>query len=134
MAFTLIIPDEGYSRNPPCALNLIFSFLLTLTIDNFFMWTCGSWIYNYLCNQYLSPLPLWVRTPLRRDVLDTTLCDQVCQWLATGQGLLRVLRFPPPIKHDITEILHWVYIIWCFIDYEQFRHTRYEVERICACF
>ena len=23
----------------------------------------GSWIYNYLCNQYLSPLKLWVRTP-----------------------------------------------------------------------
>jgi hypothetical protein len=26
-------------------------------------WPCsyGSWIYNYLCNQYLSPLTLWVR-------------------------------------------------------------------------
>jgi hypothetical protein len=23
----------------------------------------GSWIYNYLCNQCLSPLKLWVRTP-----------------------------------------------------------------------
>jgi len=29
-------------------------------------WSCsyGSWIYNYLCNQCLSPLKLWVRTPL----------------------------------------------------------------------
>jgi hypothetical protein len=25
-------------------------------------WSYGSWIYNYLCNQYLSPLKLWVRT------------------------------------------------------------------------
>jgi hypothetical protein len=23
----------------------------------------GSWIYNYLCNQYLSPLKVWIRTP-----------------------------------------------------------------------
>ena len=26
-------------------------------------WSCGSWIYNYLCNQCLSPLKLWVLTP-----------------------------------------------------------------------
>ena len=44
----------------------------------------GSWIYNYLCNQYLSPLKLWVRIPLRWDVLDKTLCNKVCQWLAAG--------------------------------------------------
>jgi hypothetical protein len=25
-------------------------------------WSYGSWIYNYLCNQCLSPLKLWVRT------------------------------------------------------------------------
>jgi hypothetical protein len=28
---------------------------------------------TYLCTQYLSPLTLSVRTPLRRDVLDTTI-------------------------------------------------------------
>jgi hypothetical protein len=48
-------------------------------------WVYGSWIYNYLCNQCLSQLTLWVRIPLRRSVLDTTLCDKVCQWLATGR-------------------------------------------------
>jgi hypothetical protein len=51
---------------------------------------------------------LWVRIPLRRCVLDTTLCDTVCQWLAEG------LWFAPgtPVSstnkadsHDITEIL-----------------------------
>jgi hypothetical protein len=26
-----------------------------------------------------------VRIPLRRGVLDTTLCDQVCQWLVAGR-------------------------------------------------
>jgi hypothetical protein len=47
-------------------------------------WSYGNWIYNYLCNQCLSPLKVWVRIPLMQDVLDTTLCDKVCQWLATG--------------------------------------------------
>ena len=49
-----------------------------------------------------------VRIPLRQGVLDTTLCDKVCQWLATG------LWFSPgtPISstnksdhHHITKIL-----------------------------
>jgi len=32
-------------------------------------------------------------------VLDTTLCDEVCQWLAEGRsGFLRVLRFPLPLN------------------------------------
>jgi hypothetical protein len=40
-------------------------------------WWYDSWIYNYLCNQCLSPLKLWVRIPLRRGILDTALCDKV---------------------------------------------------------
>ena len=68
----------------------------------------GSWIYNYLCNQCLTPLTkVW--TPLRRGVLDTTLCDKVCQWLATA-GLWFSLGTPVSSLnktdcHDITEIL-----------------------------
>jgi hypothetical protein len=41
------------------------------------LWSYGSLIYNYLCNQCISPLTLWVRIPLRRSVLDTALCDKV---------------------------------------------------------
>jgi hypothetical protein len=48
-------------------------------------WSYGSWIYNYQCNQCLSPLTLRVQNPLRRGILDATLCDKVCQWLATCQ-------------------------------------------------
>jgi len=59
-------------------------------------WSYGSWIYNYLCNQCLSPLMLWVRISIRARC--TTLCDKACQWLAKVSGFLRVLRFPPPIK------------------------------------
>jgi hypothetical protein len=32
----------------------------------------GSWIYNYLCHQCLSPIKLWVGIPLKRGELDTT--------------------------------------------------------------
>ena len=69
-------------------------------------WSYGSWIYNYLCNQCLSPLMLWVRISIRARC--TTLCDKVCQCLATGQ------RFSPgtPVsssnktdRHDAIEIL-----------------------------
>jgi hypothetical protein len=69
-------------------------------------WSYGSWIYNYLCNQCLSPLMLWVRISIR--AMCTTLCDKVCQRLATG----RWFSAGPPVSstnktdgHDITEIL-----------------------------
>jgi hypothetical protein len=66
----------------------------------------GSWIYDYICNQNLSPLMLWVRITIRAR--STTFCDNACQWLATGQW------FSPGIpvsytnkidRHDITETL-----------------------------
>ena len=69
-------------------------------------WSYGSWIYNYLCNQCLSPLMLWVRIWIR--AMCTTLCDKVCQWLATGRwfspGSL-VSYTNKTDRHDITEIL-----------------------------
>jgi hypothetical protein len=68
-------------------------------------WSYGSWIYNYLCKQCLSLLTLWVQTPLRRGVLDTTLCDKVCQWLATGRWFSPVSSTHKTDCHDITEIL-----------------------------
>jgi hypothetical protein len=40
---------------------------------------------NYLCNQCWAPLTLWVWIPLRRCILNTKLCDKVCQWLAAGR-------------------------------------------------
>jgi len=67
-------------------------------------WSYGSW--DYLCNQCLSPLMLWVRIPIRARC--TTLCDKVCQWLGTD----RWFSPGPPVSstnkadhHDITEIL-----------------------------
>ena len=58
-------------------------------------WSYGSWIYDYLCNQCLSSLKLWVQTRSWQGVLDITLCDEVYQWLAAG---LWFSGFPPLIK------------------------------------
>jgi len=45
-------------------------------------WSYGSWIYNFLRNQYLSPLTLWVRIPLSRGIFDKISCYKVtaCRW------------------------------------------------------
>jgi hypothetical protein len=40
-----------------------------------------------------------------RGVLDTTLCDQVCQWLATGWWFSPVSSTNKTDHHDKTEIL-----------------------------
>jgi hypothetical protein len=71
-------------------------------------WSYDSWMYNYPWNKCISPLTLWVRLPLGRGVHDTTLCDKVCQWLATGQWFspgTPVSSTTKTDRHDIAEIL-----------------------------
>ena len=66
------------------------------------MWSYGSWIYDYLCNQCLT---LWVRIP--QGVIDTKLCDKVCQWRALTQWFSLGTPVSSTNKtdcHDITEI------------------------------
>jgi hypothetical protein len=70
------------------------------------LWSYGSWIYNYPCNQCLVPQMMGVRILIRARC--TTVCDKVCQWLATGLWL----SLGPPVSstnktdcHDISEIL-----------------------------
>ena len=63
---------------------------------------------NYLCNQCISPITLWVRILLRRCVLDTILCDKVCQWLVAGWCISPSTPDSSTNKtdrHDIAEIL-----------------------------
>jgi len=75
-------------------------------------WSYGSWIYNYLWNQCLSSLMLWVRISTRTRC--TTLCDKVCQWLATGRWFSSgplVSSTNQTDRHDIAEILLKVTII-----------------------
>jgi len=59
-------------------------------------------------NQCLSQLKLWVRIPFMQGVLDTTLCDQVCQWLTIGRCFSPGTPVSSTNKtdhQDITEIL-----------------------------
>jgi hypothetical protein len=66
-----------------------------------------SWIYNYLCNQWLL-LTLWVRIPLVRGVLDTPLCDKVCQYLAVGLWFSKgtpIFSTKKTDRPDLAEIL-----------------------------
>ena len=48
--------------------NNIYIFIMSVCVyvGPSWSWSYGSWIYNYmyLCNQYLSPLTLWIRIPL----------------------------------------------------------------------
>jgi hypothetical protein len=103
---------SGYGENIMYLLELYICRFIIQNIcymyDQGPSWPCsyGSWMYNYLCNQCLSPLMLWVQISIRARC--TTLCDKVCQWLATG----RWFSPGPPVsstnktdRHDITEIL-----------------------------
>ena len=60
-------------------LSVLLPFTAYLDGPGLIVWWHGSWIYYFLCNQRLSPLTLRVRIPFKRSVLDTTLCDKVCQ-------------------------------------------------------
>jgi hypothetical protein len=66
-----------------------------------------STIFSCIVNRCLSLLKLWVRIPLRQHVLNTTLCDYVCQWLAAdlwfSPGTL-VTSTNKTDCHDIIEI------------------------------
>jgi hypothetical protein len=69
-------------------------------------WSYGSWIYNYVCNQCLSPLMLWVRISIRARC--ATLCDIVCQWFATDRWFspgTTVSSTSKIDRHNVTEIL-----------------------------
>jgi hypothetical protein len=61
------------------------------------------------CNQSLPPPKLWVfKSHSWQGVLDTILCDEVCQWLAAGLWFSICTPFSSTNKtdrHDITEIL-----------------------------
>jgi hypothetical protein len=58
-------------------------------------------LYNYMCNQCLSPLSCEYELHSWRGVLNTPLCDKANDLRQVGD-FLRVLRFPPPIKLTAT--------------------------------
>jgi len=86
-----------FGRCIVCLLSLLITHLVS---SNFlkgpsWSWSYGSWIYNYLCNQCLSPL-LWVRISIRGG--EQHYLIKFVSELRQVSGFLRVLRFPPPMK------------------------------------
>jgi hypothetical protein len=72
-------------------------------------WSDGSWIYNYLCNQCLSPLKGMSSNPTYGEVYSIQhYVINVCQLLATGRWFSPGTLVSSTNKtghHDITEIL-----------------------------
>jgi len=84
------IAESGIKHNKSNQIksnHLFFKYTIWLSFIVLYLlspsWSYGSWIYNYLCNQCLSPLKLWVQ--ISWGELNTTLCDEVWQWLVAGQ-------------------------------------------------
>ena len=101
-----------------------------MLIEDQLLWWHGIWVYYYVCNQWISQLKLWVQIPLRRGVLDTTLCDKVCQWLVTVRWFspsTSVSSTNKTDRHDIAEILLRVALNTITL-------TRIPIIVMCACF
>ena len=56
-----------------------------------------------MCNPCISPLTMWKRIQLMKRC--TTLCDKVCQWLATGRWFSSVSLTNKTDWNDIPELL-----------------------------
>jgi hypothetical protein len=46
-----------------CAVIIQSNIAISIIYQTWPLWSYGSWFHKYLCNQCLSPLMLWVRTP-----------------------------------------------------------------------
>jgi hypothetical protein len=82
-------------------------------------WSYGSWIYNYICNQCLSPLMLWVRILIRERC--TTLCDKVSPHLVdiifSTQHVYDPRSFDSKLLSCRTGLpLKLLYVSWRLID------------------
>ena len=65
-------------------------------------WSYDNSTYDYICNQYISPLTLWGQTTLRRCVLDTTVCDEFCQTCAKSGVFSEYSAFLWPPRYNWT--------------------------------
>jgi hypothetical protein len=77
--------------------------LISFYVGPSWSWSYGSWIYNYLCNQCLSPLQIVSSNSIHGEVYSIQhYVINVFSNLWQVGGFFRVLRFPPPIKMTTT--------------------------------
>jgi len=56
-------PDVCQGKQKNCKMDIYPNKISQLL--KFLVGSHGSWIYNYLCYQCISPLMLWVRIPIK---------------------------------------------------------------------
>ena len=81
----------------------------------------------------LQRLTLAVRIPFRQGVLDTTLCDIVCQWVAAGRLFSPVSFFNKTDRHDIGEILLKVALNTIKLNLAIFHNANYHKLNVLTC-
>jgi hypothetical protein len=77
----------------------------------FYWWMkpeCPEKTTKYLLIRYLSPLKLWDWIQLRRGVLDTTLCDKICQWFSPGTPVSSTNKTD---RNDLDKIACYWYLL-----------------------
>jgi len=87
-------------------IQYVFSLATVFEYKFLRQWSYGSWIYNYLCNQCLSPLMLWFESRSWWGVQHYVI--KFVSDLRQVDGFLRALQVSSTNKtdcHDITEIL-----------------------------
>jgi hypothetical protein len=77
-------------------------------------WSYGSWIYNFLCNQCISPLMLWFESRWGEVYSIQHYVIKFVSDLQQVSGFLKVLPFPPSIKQTAMIILKYCWILRSF--------------------
>ena len=98
----LSVPDEGYSRNASCALNLIFTYLLVLFTNCLPRWlTDYSW-YMKAVIVYMTSVMYWLHNNRSVDI----------QLLSSPSPLTLMMGIiePPPINKGYRFI--YIYVIY----------------------
>ena len=110
-----------------CLNYILFGFSkYIMSVGPAWSWSYDSWLYNYLCNQCISPPTWWARIPPRRDILNA-LSDKLVSDLRQVGVFLRYFDFlyqqnwPPRYSRNIVEsgvIYHnRTGIVICVIEY-----------------
>jgi len=67
----MLFANKEFIHSTSCLGSCHVTFHSSLTVQSYEgrSWSYGSWIYNYLCNQCLSPLKLCIRCDPIQDVV-----------------------------------------------------------------
>ena len=90
-------------KNKVILLSCLYAYLIScnLLILSWpsWSWSYGSWIYNFLCNQYLSLLKLWIRIMLMaRNTPYNIMWSSLSSLQQVGWFFSEYLWFPSPIN------------------------------------